>query len=523
MSTNGRTSEFSDSLKDSQTAAPEKNVLPPERPAFAADPGTREDEFLPVVNRWTLLGGILTMAAVGITIILAGVTEYNVTVRARATVRPAGELRLVQATAEGIVKTLLVRENQAVQAGEVIATLDDTRLQIQAGQLQSQVEQAKFQLIQLNAQIRAIETQILAENERIQRAVDSARAEVSRQQRDYRDRQRTALEAAREAQANVASAREEWRRALAELKAARANLKAAEAGKAVARKRSERYRTVEGEGALSRDQLDEVRSAAAQQEQAVEVQKATIEAQERSLERFAQAIEAATARLQQARVALDPSWSEIAIAQAAVKRESAAGEAAVAALKREREALFQQRIALQKQLERDKRQQRQVEREIAGNNIAATADGIIVRLTLRNPGQTVASGEEIARIVPARTDLVIEADVSPTDIGKIQTGQTVQMRVSACPYPDYGTLKGIVKRISQDTSGGDSDGAIEGKARTAYYRVTIEPESLILGGKDNQCTVRLGMEGEADIISRKETVLRFLLRKARLLTDTSGM
>ena len=52
-----------------------------------------------------------------------------------------------------------------------------------------------------------------------------------------------------------------------------------------------------------------------------------------------------------------------------------------------------------------------------------------------------------------------------------------------------------------------------------FYEVTIEPEYLSLGKDNNQCTLQLGMEGRADIITREETVLKFLLRKARLLTD----
>ncbi|MEH1897489.1 MAG: hypothetical protein V7K94_19715 [Nostoc sp.] len=49
--------------------------------------------------------------------------------------------------------------------------------------------------------------------------------------------------------------------------------------------------------------------------------------------------------------------------------------------------------------------------------------------------------------------------------------------------------------------------------------MTIEPESLALGKGENLCQIQLGMEGRVDIISREETVLRFFLRKARLIAD----
>ena len=54
---------------------------------------------------------------------------------------------------------------------------------------------------------------------------------------------------------------------------------------------------------------------------------------------------------------------------------------------------------------------------------------------------------------------------------------------------------------------------------TAFYEVTIKPNSLVFGRGDHQCTVQLGMEGRADIIAKQETFLQFFLRKARLISD----
>jgi multidrug efflux pump subunit AcrA (membrane-fusion protein) len=113
------------------------------------------------------------------------------------------------------------------------------------------------------------------------------------------------------------------------------------------------------------------------------------------------------------------------------------------------------------------------------------------------------------------------------DKNKLKAGQNVQMRVSACPYPDYGTLKGKVKAISPDAITPQANGAnstattvaSQKAAVASFYQVTIEPENLTLGRGDRSCAIQLGMEGTADIISREETVLQFFLRKARLIAD----
>ena len=51
------------------------------------------------------------------------------------------------------------------------------------------------------------------------------------------------------------------------------------------------------------------------------------------------------------------------------------------------------------------------------------------------------------------------------------------------------------------------------------YEVTARPEVLVLEDAGRSCKIQTGMEGRVDIVSREETVLQFLLRKARLITD----
>ena len=95
------------------------------------------------------------------------------------------------------------------------------------------------------------------------------------------------------------------------------------------------------------------------------------------------------------------------------------------------------------------------------------------------------------------------------------------MRVSACPYTDYGTLKGVVSQISKDTINPQSNGNLgqQENPNSNFYQVTIEPNSLFLDSGRNQCAIKLGMEGRADIITKEETVLRFVLRNAKLFMD----
>ncbi|MBD2778931.1 HlyD family efflux transporter periplasmic adaptor subunit [Iningainema tapete] len=492
-------------------------------------PPVQENEFLPPLGRWTTVGGMVMLSFIGIAIATASVAKYKVTVKAQANLRPAGELRIVQAATEGSVMRVSVKENQVVKKGDIIATIDDSRLQTKKSQLQSNIQQSQLQFVQINAQISALNSQIRAETDRINRVIAGASAELEHRSRDYRDKQIITTADVEEAEANVKIAHKELQKATAELKSAEADLKSRVAGLSAAQSKRNRYQKIAKVGALSQDQFEEAQLVASQQEQAVEAQKAVIQAQKQTIERLQQAISAASARGRRAVATLNPSKAEVAIALERIAQEKASLKANQATLDKERKALIQQRIGIQQTIERDSRELKQVEIDLSQTVITATADGIISKLNLRNSGQTVRPGEEIAQIVPSDAPLVVKAVVASEEKSKLKEGQNVLVRVSACPYPDYGTLKGKVKAISPDAFIPQANGAAGVASTTvasqkaavvgAFYEVTIEPESLFLYNGKKQCSIQLGMEGRADIISREETVLQFFLRKARLIAD----
>ncbi len=491
-------------------------------------PPIQLNEFLPPVSRWTTFGGMFILCVLGLVIPVASVVKYKVTVKGQAVVRPAGELRIVQAVTEGQVKQIYVKENQVVKKGDAVATIDDSRLQTKKSQLQTNIQQAKLQLVQINAQIQSTVSQIEAETDHINRAIASAEAELSGRRREYQDKKITTVAEFQEADANIRIAQKELQAGVAHLKTVQANLRSTQAALSAARAKQNRYENVASHGALSRDQLEEVQVTVKQQEQAVEAQKAEVEMQQQTIERLKQAVFAATAKGQRIQVAQNPTHAEVTIAIERIAQEKASGVGKKVTLEKESQALIKQRIEIEKQLERDLSELKQLEIELAQTTITATADGIISQINLRNPGQTVRAGEEMMQIVPSHTPQVVKTAIASEDKSKLKIGQKVVLRVSACPYSDYGTLNGHVQAISPDAmtpqkNGNNASGPTTASPKAAvpgaFYEVTIEPESLVLGKGENQCQIQLGMEGTADIISSEETVLRFFLRKARLIAN----
>lgn len=482
-----------------------------------------EQELLPSLSRWMNWGGLLIAGTVGLAITLSSVFKYNVTVQAPATIRPDGELRIVQAGIEGQVKQIFVKANQEVRAGDTLIKLDDSRLQIQKIQLEDRLQQSKLQLSQINAQIRTQDAQILAETEKGNRAIASTKAELSRSRRDYRDKQITSQADVEEAQAKVKSAREKLQQTQAELEVAKAISRSLQASLNTAIVRRDRYKTVAEEGALPLDQLEEAQLAVNQQKEAIEAQQATIKAQQKLIEQHKQDLTAAIASLRRVQAFLNPNPAEVTIATEKISQEKATISALLATLKKERYALIDQQIDLQKKITSDFQELQKLALDLKHTLIKAPGDGIILKVNLRNPGQTVATNSEIAQIAPSNTPLIIKALVTAQDVNKVKTTQKVQFKVSACPYPDYGTLKGKVRQISPDAIPFKNYSAISSTEANnldrTFYEVTIEPESLTLKQGVNQCIIQLGMEGKVEIISREETILQYLFRKARLLAD----
>ena len=94
----------------------------------------------------------------------------------------------------------------------------------------------------------------------------------------------------------------------------------------------------------------------------------------------------------------------------------------------------------------------------------------------------------------------------------IEVGQSAQLKIDACPYPDYGVLMGTVTNISADTITSSDN-------QQTYYTLDIFPAATSLIQNNQTCQLESGMSVDANIITKAETPLQFLLRQSRLIVD----
>lgn len=81
--------------------------------------------------------------------------------------------------------------------------------------------------------------------------------------------------------------------------------------------------------------------------------------------------------------------------------------------------------------------------------IKAPVSGTVQNVAGVYPGSMVFANQELAQISPDTT-MLVEAYVSPNDIGLIRAGMPVRFQVNAFNYNQWGLATGMVKEISSD-------------------------------------------------------------------------
>ncbi len=138
--------------------------------------------------------------------------------------------------------------------------------------------------------------------------------------------------------------------------------------------------------------------------------------------------------------------------------------------------------------------------------IRAPENGMIIGMTVHTVGGVISPGTPLLDIVPAQSDLIIEAQVSPIDIDRVRVGKPADIRFSAFNSSTTPVMKGEVVHVSADR-------LINQDTGMPYYlaRVTLTEEgSRALGSLQLQP----GMPAEVLINTGARTMLQYLVQPA---------
>lgn len=137
-------------------------------------------------------------------------------------------------------------------------------------------------------------------------------------------------------------------------------------------------------------------------------------------------------------------------------------------------------------------------------DLLSPVDGVVQGMQASGVGSVVEPGKTIMQIVPVEDDLIVEARISPRDIGYIRIGQFADVKVDSYESTRFGSVRGQVDQLSPSTYF-DEKG-------NPYYRAEITLEQAHLGRDPRQLLIIPGMTVQADIKTGSKTILDYLLR-----------
>lgn len=382
----------------------------------------------------------------------AGVTSVTSAARTSGTVVPSGAIYAVKHLEGGIVRDVLVRNGDQVEAGDILVHLDGAASGADRDQLEARRVSLAAKALRLRAEIGgqdesfadfgAADSTFLLDQARLLRAARQSYDDEQSVLGDRLEQRRLETEALSE---QAASLRQQLA-AMQEQSDIREGLFKKGIGSRIALLETQR------EVARLRGDLGETKYSLRQAESAVlEAQNAIREHDSRWQNERARELETVMAELSEVQESL---------------------------------ALFEDRVT-----------------RLA---VRAPVRGIVNMLTVAGTGAVVAPGENLMEIVPSDEALMVEVKVEARDIGYLAPGQAADVSVTGFDVSRYGTLPGRLEWVSA-TSNSDEQGRV-------FYAARVSLEDTEMSNAFDRRRVMPGMAVQASINTGSQSLLSFMAR-----------
>jgi hemolysin D len=156
--------------------------------------------------------------------------------------------------------------------------------------------------------------------------------------------------------------------------------------------------------------------------------------------------------------------------------------------------------------------------------LTAPEDGVVQQLAVHTIGGVVTPAQTLMVIVPLDSHLEIEAMVSNRDIGFIEVGQDVAVKIDTFNFTRYGLLHGRVLSVSHDAipsdkpqgktaenTQGTETSSSEPKGQELIYAARISLDRTQMQVEDKQVNLSPGMAVAAEIKTGSRRIISYLL------------
>ena len=368
--------------------------------------------------------------------------------------------KVIQPLEASVVKKVLVKDGDRVQAGQVLVELDPTVATADKANVQEQLNAAISEELRTQALL-----QLLSKEKLLTQILRGLEANLSTNNQ-LKTQLQTQLQAEwQDISARLAKLDAESARRRAEIATVQQTIAKLEATLPMAQTREADYKRLVDQGYISGHATQDKTKERVELEQDLSTQRARLlEAQSAAneTEQTKAAYRAETTRTLSDRQA-----------QAASKHTQLKSDASKA---NQREKLTQ---------------------------LVAPVAGVIQQLAIHSVGGVVTSAQPLMIVVPDSETVTAEVTIANQDIGFVNAGQMAEVKLETFPYTQYGTVQAKVDVVTAD--------AVTDEKRGSYYpaTLTLASKDMLIDGK--RVNLSPGMNITAEIKTGQRRIIEFLL------------
>lgn len=159
-----------------------------------------------------------------------------------------------------------------------------------------------------------------------------------------------------------------------------------------------------------------------------------------------------------------------------------------------------QAVTRHSQLESEHTKARQRERQ---TQLSAPVAGVIQQLAIHSVGGVVTPAQPLMIVVPDSATVTAEVSIANQDIGFVNVGQMAEVKLETFAYTRYGTVQARVDVVTADAVTDDKKGS--------YYpaTLTLSQRDMLIDGK--RIPLSPGMNITAEIKTGQRRIIEFLL------------
>jgi HlyD family secretion protein/adhesin transport system membrane fusion protein len=140
---------------------------------------------------------------------------------------------------------------------------------------------------------------------------------------------------------------------------------------------------------------------------------------------------------------------------------------------------------------------------VARTKVRSPVRGVVKEMRVRSERGVLPPGGTLLEVVPIGRELIVEARLTPSDIGQVRVGQPVAVKISTYDFARFGSVPGALVSLSPST-------LTDAQGRT-YYKAIIGLDKSYAGDDSTQNPLLPGMTVLVDIKTDERSVLRYML------------